>query len=326
MEMDSSAQSPWLFRVNHRHPCKSLSTEKHVAVGGLLVCLLAVPCALHGVFHMDWPCCAVPSASHSHPLMVSIANYLENTRVVVGRYLHCNEAFAPLSLRLFNLFIYVGLALLCYLINLFLTSAIGGLAVYLGSDTLSENFAARSQILSECTATVTSLLSPMLDDLPQDTDGRQQYDRVFIAAHSLGSVIAYDVLNDLMVKNLASGSPKGLERIAGLFTFGCPLNKTYYFFRTRTDEKTTVLNEILFSLHNFRLRVPPPSEAASTPSPFSSAFKWFNAWSPYDFISGRMLFYQADSNQVVTAAHEPAMAHIGYWEDPNLYRFFAGLL
>jgi hypothetical protein len=314
-----------------RHPEATTPDQKrpvllcNLAVIAVLLVLLALPFVLHGIFHFQWPGGLARGDSFSHPCLEALVGSLSMALAKIGRYLHCNLFFAPLSLRLIHLSIYAGLALLSYWINLFLTTAIGGLSVYLGSDTLSKNFAARSQILSECTATVESLLGKQ-PDLPADNNGVQQYDRVLIAAHSLGSVIAYDLVNDLIAKHEAGNKTAGLERITGLFTFGCPLNKTYYFFRTRTEEKTTVLNDILFKLHNFRLRVPSPAGAQPTPSPFSEKFCWFNAWSPFDVISGRMLFYQADQNRKVTAGYNPVTAHTGYWEDPDLYLYFSDLL
>jgi hypothetical protein len=55
--------------------------------------------------------------------------------------------------------LYAFLALVAYLSQKVLTSAIGCLAVYLGADDLSKNFAARSQILHECTTTLINLLA-----------------------------------------------------------------------------------------------------------------------------------------------------------------------
>jgi hypothetical protein len=130
-----------------------------------------------------------------------------------------------------------------------------------------------------------------------------------------------------MAQNMASTTPdQTLKRISALFTFGCPLNKVFYFFRARTSSKTYVLDEILYSLHNLRLRNPAPAGAHQAPEPFHPSFRWFNAWCPMDVISGRMLFYRADQNQVVKQGFEPATAHTGYWKNPKLYAFFAKLL
>jgi hypothetical protein len=260
-------------------------------------------------------------AIHAEQLNFHHHQQLETTL----RWLHLRIAFAPQALRLLHVLGYGALAALTYSINRFLTTAIGDLAVYLGADTLSTNFAARSQILEECTQTVRVLLGSQLDLVPDHTP--TCYDRVILAAHSLGSVIAYDTLNDLMAQNMASPNPEQtLERISALFTFGCPLNKVFYFFRARTSPKTYVLDEILYALHNFRLRNPPPAGVQPSPEPFHSKFQWLNAWCPMDVISGRMLFYQADQNQVVKQGFEPATAHTGYWKNPKLYAFFAQLL
>jgi hypothetical protein len=250
----------------------------------------------------------------------------------VRAFLHTSIVFAPMRLRLVHMAFYAILGVLSYKVNRFLTTAAGDLAVYLGADTLSENFAARSQILSECTAAMCDLLGKHCDLLPLGTqpgpdEKGDPYDNVIIAAHSLGSVIAYDMLNDLMAKNRVDTKDKPqLERITGMLTFGCPLNKIYYFFRSRTEQRTTILNRILYDLHNFRVRIAPPPDAIKIPEPFAQPFCWYNAWSPRDVISGRMFFYRADKNRMVKKGILPWTAHTSYWGNPDLYTFFEELL
>jgi hypothetical protein len=301
---------------------RKLLLRSNLLVGLLFLALLALP-FLDSVWRL------IPAAFHGTAAIVNHAGQLNpgHHRQVeaILRWLHLRIAFAPLGLRLRHVLAYLGLAALAYLVNRFLTTAIGDLAVYLGADTLSTNFAARSQILEECTQTVRGLLGSQLDLVPDHTPSC--YDRVILVAHSLGSVIAYDTLNDLMAQNMASIAPDPtLERISALFTFGCPLNKVYYFFRARTSPRTYVLGEILYALHNFRLRNPPPPGVQPSLHPFHPRFRWLNAWCPMDVISGRMLFYRADRNQIVKQGFEPATAHTGYWRNPRLYAFFAELL
>jgi hypothetical protein len=313
-----------LFRSDNAPPeLGKLLRRCNLFVALLFFALIALPFVdpiwrlVPWVFH--WTAAAV--ATHAEQLRQDRQQQL----VAVLRWLHLRIAFAPLALRLLHVLGYLALAMLTYLINRFLTTAIGDLAVYLGADTLSTNFAARSQIMEECTKTVRGLLDSQFDLLPDHTPS--SYDRVILAAHSLGSVIAYDTLNDLMAQNVASSTPdQTLNRIAALFTFGCPLNKVFYFFRARTSPKTYVLNEILYALHNFRLRNPPPVGAHPSPEPFHPNFRWLNAWCPMDVISGRMLFYHADQNRIIKQGFEPATAHTGYWNNPKLYAFFAELL
>lgn len=305
-----------------RHPEPDPSRVKPLVVWswmirGLAVLLLGLPLLFSIlVHHIDSPATMLePGCCSVHAL-----------RLFAHRYI----ASAPPNLHLMHLAGYASLALLLYFLNLFLTTAIGGLAVYLGSDELSVNFEARSQILSECSHTVSELLGGFCDLSPDGTQ-KLSYDRILIAAHSLGSVIAYDVLNDLIAQHLDGGARDSsttlpFDRVTGLFTFGCPLNKVYYFFRSRVDQKTTILNQILYALHSFRVRTPRPSGSESISAPFSKDFRWLNAWCRLDVISGRMVFYQADENRVVSQGFEPATAHVGYWKNPLLYRYFIELI
>jgi hypothetical protein len=217
-----------------------------------------------------------------------------------------------------------------------LTSAIGCLAVYLGADDLSKNFAARSQILHECTTMLINLLAGR--DETGTPNEEWMYDQVFLAGHSLGSVIAYDSLSQLIVRGLAkdqslSGVP--LQKVRGLLTFGCPLNKVVYFFRARTNLRTNVLSQILYILHSFRLRTalpPQANPAIAVPHPFPAKipfapdFLWYNAYSPFDIISGRMQFYNSDLDVPVERGVTPWTAHLSYWENDDLYSLFSDLM
>lgn len=235
-----------------------------------------------------------------------------------------------------HIILYAFIALFAYVGQKVLTSAIGCLAVYLGADDLSKNFAARSQILHECTTMLINLLASR--DETGTPNEEWIYDQVLVAAHSLGSVIAYDSLSQLIVRSLAkdpslTGVP--LVKIKGLLTFGCPLNKVVYFFRARTNLRTNVLSQILYTLHSFRLRTPLPAEAnpaIAVPHPFpekipfSPNFLWYNAYSPFDIISGRMQFYKADLDVPVERGITPWTAHLSYWENDDLYSLFSDLL
>lgn len=237
--------------------------------------------------------------------------------------------FLPTFLRWRTIFKWSVLFLLAYIVRGFLTSAIGCLAVYLGADALSHNFAARSQILHECTQQILALVDSPEADFT--------YDKVLIAAHSLGSVIAYDSLNELTVRKHARDADvvsASLFKLTGLLTFGSPLNKVIYFFRTRTSLQTNVLSQILYALHPFRLRTELPPGAnpvVSLPHPFPpngpfEQLHWLNAYSPFDLISGRMLFFRADKDIAVEHGVTPWTAHLSYWENNALYSLFSKLL
>jgi hypothetical protein len=242
----------------------------------------------------------------------------------------------PAFLNWPRVILYLFLAIFAYVGEAVLTSAIGCLAVYLGADDLSKNFAARSQILHECTTLLIDLLAG--HDQTDAPNNEWTYDEVLLAGHSLGSVIAYDSLSQLIVRDLAKDPTLGdvpLKKVKGLLTFGCPLNKVVYFFRARTNRRTNVLSQILYTLHAFRLRTPLPPEAnpeISVPHPFpknlpfAPDFRWYNAYSPFDIISGRMQFYIADLDVPVERGVMPWTAHLSYWENDDLYSLFSDLL
>lgn len=119
-----------------------------------------------------------------------------------------------------------------------------------------------------------------------------------------------------------------LNRLTTLVTFGSPLNKVLYFFRTRVGARQTLRAHIVNDLHGFRL---PRELFASDPGiaddaaagQFSNAappdgLYWLNVWAPLDFVSARLDFYDG--------VHEyrrwyklPGACHTSYWRDRRFY-------
>jgi hypothetical protein len=119
-----------------------------------------------------------------------------------------------------------------------------------------------------------------------------------------------------------------LNRITTLVTFGSPLNKVLYFFRTRVGSSQTVRGHIINDLHGFRLQ---PDLFASDPGitddgmagKFDNAtppdgLYWLNVWAPLDFVSASLDFYDG--------VHEyrrwfvaPFACHTSYWRDGRFY-------
>lgn len=224
-----------------------------------------------------------------------------------------------------------------------LVGYVGDIAVYVNADAKAASYEARSKILKEAREAVLRLLrSP------------EEYERIVLAGHSLGSVISYDLLNRLLNEVRASYTtgPKGmspeklgakeLEKIRGLLTFGSPLDKIYYFFRTEVPAQQPIRAQILSFMHGFR-RAPSGRSYGDyefpryeIPEP-SRDFKWINIWAPADPVSGRLDFYQvADRGNPDPTANQfqrpyPwyrwGYAHVMYWSDPGFYALVAeGLL
>ncbi|MGH9635733.1 MAG: hypothetical protein ACRD72_12950 [Candidatus Angelobacter sp.] len=219
-------------------------------------------------------------------------------------------------------------------VQFFFASFIGDVAVYTNADAKTRNFLVRKTILAGSTNAVIRLLQEK--NVAQAND---PYDQVIVAGHSLGSVIAYDTLNQLLNKRYSREDqivgcvpPKTrvtqdeLNKILGLVTFGCPLDKVHYFFRENVPAHQAIRAQLLQFLQSFRKR---PSNydyglyrlQRYDASGLNSVL-WLNAWSKQDPVSGALHFYTG-----LTRRHFkykiPIYAHLSYWEDLRFYEFFA---
>ena len=160
-------------------------------------------------------------------------------------------------------------------------------------------------------------------------DGGEEYREVYAVGHSLGSVVAYDTLNAMLNEDrLGGGGLRVRDRTPMLLTFGSPLDKTAFIFRTQ-------------------LRDAPVREAlAAAMQPMIQSYDqrpnhWVNIHSPFDPISGALTFYDtpdpADAGHPARrvlnlrdpAANVPFAAHVQYWNNPllgtTLHRVICGL-
>ncbi len=130
--------------------------------------------------------------------------------------------------------------------------------------------------------------------------------------HSLGSLIAYDALNALLVKDaLEEGSLAVAGRTRMFLTLGSPLDKTAFIYRAQ------------------RLRPTGAREAlAAARQPMILDYRWrpvrwVNIHSPNDWIGGSLDYYddrdqesyrsQWVENVEDPEASTPLAAHIEYW-------------
>lgn len=208
-----------------------------------------------------------------------------------------------------------------------LTKYVADVAVYTTADAKSKNYKARSAILDGSTKALSEILV------------NSDYDRVILAGHSLGSVIAYDTINELIGR--VSGAPGPgpdhpepaltevqLKKLLGLVTFGSPLDKIYYFFREHVKEDQAIRAQILSLLHSFR-KVPSgrdyrPHKFDYTPLKLDDLL-WLNAWSPLDPVSAHLHFYVVDQQKWFWY-WVPGLAHLGYWRDSHFYEFWCRAL
>lgn len=206
-------------------------------------------------------------------------------------------------------------ALLAWLLMRPLVKYLGDVTLYVTADENSSFFRTRADILKASTARLQMLLSD---------DG---YAAVYLAGHSLGSVIAYDTINHLIREVMAEPADGKLTRLQlgrlrALLTFGSPLDKVNYFFRVVVDRNEAIRAQVTSLLHGFRKKssVRSYGNLAFSTAKFDGleGFRWLNVYSRADFVSGRLDFYDVDRQEHLGYMN-PLTAHLDYWHDPRFY-------
>jgi len=151
----------------------------------------------------------------------------------------------------------------------------------------------------------------------KDKSGKLVYDRVIVLGHSLGSVIAYDALNRLILEDGAAAPDQVLDvvnRTPLFLTFGSPLNKTAFIFGAQghgtTEARESLAASVQPLIQDYKYR---PEQ-------------WINIYSPWDIISGYLDLYDlpdsTSSKKVKNLADPEAttllMAHTEYWNNSLL--------
>ena len=194
---------------------------------------------------------------------------------------------------------------------------IGDLVRYLDMDPRSKHYETRQKIIN---GAVDELRALMDDD----------YDRIIIAGHSLGSVIAYDAINRIILQmNAGRMQPELAEKITGLVTFGSPLDKIAFFFREYIPEEKNIRRKILSNRYTFRTSsLLKQGRGIEDPDPFNQLpeIVWLNFWHAKDYISGKLDLYdlkavppknvnldKKDGNICITDKMSFISAHGCYW-------------
>jgi len=203
-----------------------------------------------------------------------------------------------------------------YFVQWFLVEFVGDVAIYTSSYKLSVFDEVRDKIRTAALSAARPIYAA--------TRGGQNarsllYDDVLVLGHSLGSVIAYDTLNTLICEDQLSPNPAGVAgRTRLLLTFGSPLDKIAFIFRTHSSKT-----------HEFR------ENAAEQLQPLIQDYAdrpehWINIWSAMDIISGRLRFFddrdrtrggtKRVQNVVDKEVWVPFAAHTEYWQDTLFVR------
>jgi hypothetical protein len=197
--------------------------------------------------------------------------------------------------------------LLSEVVRRFLVQYLGDVVVYVESHTV-DRFADLRARIREC---VTERARAVYT-----AGGADAYDQVVVVGHSLGSVVSYDVLNQLLCEDAIDrqgGRPtRDVARRTPLFlTFGSPLDKTTFVFaiqhRRTTQAREAVVASAQPMLQDYEWR---PQ-------------RWVNIYSPWDIISGSLEYFDlpdsSDPRRVDNLRDREAttllMAHVEYWDN-----------
>jgi hypothetical protein len=175
-----------------------------------------------------------------------------------------------------------GLELLAaYKARWFLVEYVGDVTAYIAAHTVSKFYELRQQIWQTAMKVSRAVYRAQVNQPPPGSSNWSfLYDRVVMVGHSLGSVIGYDVLNGLLLEDAVSKDPLQIaDRTRMFLTFGSPLDKTAFLFRTQKDMCSAV-REV----------------AAAAVQPMIQGYEnrpkeWVNLYSKSDIISGALEFY-----------------------------------
>jgi hypothetical protein len=204
----------------------------------------------------------------------------------------------------------LALAIPALVARYFLIQYVGDVAVYVAAHKVSKFQETRDAIQAVSRRVARAVYS---EQAAQD-DGRL-YDEVVFVGHSLGSVVAYDALNTMLNLEQVSRGVDVKRRTKMLITFGSPLDKTAFLFRTQI--KGAVVREAM--------------AAAKQPLIVDYAYRerlrWVNIYSPADWISGPLEYYDHEppaGRGVVNVRDResfiPLVAHVEYWRHGEFRR------
>jgi len=208
----------------------------------------------------------------------------------------------------------------------FLVEYVGDVPAYIAAHTVSKFYELRQEIWQTAMKVSRAVYRAQAEEQPNSNDWRFLYEKVVMVGHSLGSVIGYDVLNGLLLEDaLSKDGLRIVERTRMFLTFGSPLDKTAFLFRTQSDMHSAVREVGAAAVQ------PMIQHYANRPK------EWVNLYSKSDIISGALDYYDppnkdnakdkapfrtanapvANSRAVKNIpdpdARTPLAAHVEYW-------------
>ena len=182
----------------------------------------------------------------------------------------------------------------------FAVQFVGDVAVYVSSNQLNTFFQTRAEIHQRAKEGLRRVYAAC-----DPATGAPEYESVVLVAHSLGTVVVYDAYNALLVDDLAAAGPAGgvgtlniPDRTALLLTYGSPLDKVQFLFRAHRTQPHEVMSGL---------------DLAGEPMLHDASLRprcWVSFWSPWDFFSGHLDYYNAPAPTAAPAPPAPQNRHL----------------
>lgn len=223
-----------------------------------------------------------------------------------------SDWFALLTTRTAIAITWAALLVITFRIRYFFVEYVGDVTAYINPQALDRFTELRRKVRDSVCETTRLILG-----YKAPGEETWHYDAIAVVGHSLGSVIAYDVVNQLFMDDaLEVAKLDSLARVRTLLTFGSPLDKTAFVFGMHGKD-TRDLREKLAA------RVQPLIESYAN----RARLAWINVYSPFDIISGRIRFYDLLKEPAFPVRNErdpdatiPLAAHVEYWANPLIWK------
>ena len=195
---------------------------------------------------------------------------------------------------------------------------LGDVAIYVSANELDRYWRIRDEIKRECQRVAGAAYRAVSRE---ESKTVFLYNKVVLAGHSLGSVIAYDTLNALVQRDLASSAGMAVDvvsRTKTLLTFGSPLDKVAFIFGTQVTGR----------------KVREALAGGTQPLIVDYGYRpaqWINIYAKADVIAGRLDYFdvslskeggskRVDNKIDEEASWFPPSAHADYWTHSILKR------
>jgi hypothetical protein len=214
-----------------------------------------------------------------------------------------------------------------------LTNLFGDIVAYNSPDPKNKLFEVRQRIKEKAYKSIEYLLEA------KNKSSEPMYDNIVIVAHSLGTQIAFDALNEtehaLSLKNIKRDNADSI--ISGFVTFGSHLDKAAFFFFEQIDKEAYIKEQIRKNFYSFKKENSKDNYPIKLKSMLSSSLnsiKWRNYYDANDPVSGHLDYYNGVENIdcnftkrekskkrgfLFYISHLYPFTHGRYWNDNNMY-------